>query len=70
MSLSTLEITRRACVEALDRLKRERFTDGAKLTLVARVPGVDGSHIVVTSDDVDEVIEVLRKSADEEGTGR
>lgn len=61
MSLSALEATHQACVDALADLKAKAFHEHVKLTLVARVPGDANAYVVVTADDLDEVIEVLRK---------
>lgn len=61
MSLSALDIVMRQCGGRLAQMKRDLLRDDAVLTLVVRVPGVEGGHFVVTTDDIDEVIAVLRK---------
>ncbi len=63
MTLSVLESVQQRCVETLAKLKRETFLDHVKLTLVARVPGVEGSHIVISADDLDEVAELLKEQS-------
>lgn len=66
MSLSAIDITMRQTAAALAEMKRSIFGDATVLTLVARVPGIEDAYVVVSADDLDEVIAVLRKENGEE----
>lgn len=44
---------------ALGNLKR-LFTDEVKLTLIARVPSDNGATMIVTADNLDDIIEAIR----------
>lgn len=61
LSATAIDIVMRNCAAELERIKEQHFGAATKLTLVARVPGVDGAHVVVSADDLDEVIALLRK---------
>ena len=47
------------CSEALEALKESVFSSEMKLTLVVRHPDDDECHMVVTADDLSEVLYVL-----------
>lgn len=58
-------MVRLTCATMLEKIKSELFKPEVEMTLVVRLPGDQGCDIVVTKDDISEVISVLERAAHE-----